>query len=279
MDTKLPVFKLDLPDNDEDLGVSSVALVKRPAIDVNFITFSETQAKPKPLQLAVQDEDDQICIGPLLIPDQLIYRNDSEQNQPYYVTIDKETILAANIRFCQQNNGNKVDLEHDGQLVKGVTMIGQYVTNKKYGLLPPVAFSHLPDGTWFVQYKVEDPEIWAEIKAQTFSGFSITGLFEEVPDPLSLAQQLEEVLAEVETMDKPKPPYGNVDYADPGYQKDQKKRYPLDTVEHIRSAWSYINHPKNAGLYSAADLAKVKDKIVAAWKKKIDPKGPPSAQK
>jgi len=276
MDKSLPVFKLDLPDDDEDLGVSSVALVKRPAIDVNFVTFSEQQKQPKPLQLAVQDEDDQICIGPLLIPDQLIFRNDSEQQQPYYVTIDKETIQAANVRFCQQNNGNKVDLEHDGQLVKGVTMIGQYISNKKYGLFAPAAFSHLPEGTWFVQYKVEDPDIWADIKAQTFSGFSITGLFEEVPDPLSLAQQLEEVLAQVE---KPKPPYGNVDYADPCYQKDQKKRYPLDTVEHIRAGWSYINHPKDAALYSPADLAKVKDKIIAAWKKKIDPKGPPAAQK
>src|SRR5260370_3386209 len=34
--------------------------------------------------------------------------------------------------------------------------------------------------------------------------------------------------------DAKKAPYGNVDYADPGYQKDKKKRYPVDTAEHIR---------------------------------------------
>ncbi|MBO0717144.1 MAG: phage major capsid protein, partial [Rhizobiales bacterium] len=72
-------------------------------------------------------------------------------------------------------------------------------------------------------------------------------------------------------------PYGDVEYADPGYRSDGKKRYPVDTEDHIRAAWNYINKPKNAAKYKPADLAKVKAKIVAAWKDKIDPKGPPSA--
>jgi hypothetical protein len=71
--------------------------------------------------------------------------------------------------------------------------------------------------------------------------------------------------------------YGDVEYADPGYQNDQKKRYPIDTVKHIRAAWSYINKPRNAGKYSADELERIKNKIIAAWKDKIDPDGPPSA--
>ena len=72
-------------------------------------------------------------------------------------------------------------------------------------------------------------------------------------------------------------PYGDVEYADPGYQDDKKKRYPIDTEKHIRAAWSYISKPKNAGKYSADELNRIKDKIIAAWKDKIDPEGPPSA--
>ena len=64
-----------------------------------------------------------------------------------------------------------------------------------------------------------------------------------------------------------KAPYGDVTYADPGYQSDKQKRYPLDTEAHIRSAWSYVNMPKNASQYSAGDLAKVKAKIQAAMKR------------
>src|SRR6516164_9273047 len=64
-----------------------------------------------------------------------------------------------------------------------------------------------------------------------------------------------------------KKPYGDVEYADPGYQSDKQHRYPVDTEEHARAAWSYINKAENAAKYSSADLAKVKAKIRAAAKK------------
>ena len=62
-------------------------------------------------------------------------------------------------------------------------------------------------------------------------------------------------------------PYGEVEYADPGYQADKKKRYPLDTEEHVRAALGYINTSKDSGKYSPEDLAKVKNKIEAAARK------------
>ena len=83
--------------------------------------------------------------------------------------------------------------------------------------------------------------------------------------------------ADAKEDDKPKGDYGDVEYADPGMQKDKKPRYPIDTAAHIRAAWSYINKEKNAEAYSSADLAKIKAKIIAAWKDKIDKDGPPSA--
>lgn len=71
-------------------------------------------------------------------------------------------------------------------------------------------------------------------------------------------------------------PYGDVEYADPGYQSDGKKRYPVDTEEHIRAAWNYIHHPNDAAKYSPEHAAAIKSKIVAAWKSKIDAAGPSS---
>lgn len=62
-------------------------------------------------------------------------------------------------------------------------------------------------------------------------------------------------------------PYGDVEYADPGYQSDKQKRYPIDTKEHAKAAWSYINQGDNSGKYSSEDLAKVKAKIRAACEK------------
>lgn len=67
-------------------------------------------------------------------------------------------------------------------------------------------------------------------------------------------------------------PYGDEDYADPGYQGDGKKRYPTTkggslNEERIRAAWSYINQGDNAGKYSSSQVATIKGKIKAAAKK------------
>jgi len=63
-----------------------------------------------------------------------------------------------------------------------------------------------------------------------------------------------------------KEPYGDVKYADPGY-RDNKKRYPIDTPDHIRAAWAYINVPKNAAEYTDEQLELIKGRIKAAAKK------------
>ena len=55
--------------------------------------------------------------------------------------------------------------------------------------------------------------------------------------------------------------YGDVKYADP-----TNKKYPLDTADHVRSAWSYINMPKNARKYSPSEVATMKKRIAAEAK-------------
>lgn len=64
-----------------------------------------------------------------------------------------------------------------------------------------------------------------------------------------------------------KTPYGNVTYADPGYQADKVERYPLDSADHCRAAWSYINQKDNAAKYTPQQLTVIKDRIVVAAKK------------
>ena len=50
--------------------------------------------------------------------------------------------------------------------------------------------------------------------------------------------------------------YGNVVFADPTNNK-----YPIDTPEHVRTAWSYINHEANAAKYTADEVNQIKRRI------------------
>lgn len=56
--------------------------------------------------------------------------------------------------------------------------------------------------------------------------------------------------------------YGDVQFADPVNHK-----YPIDTAEHVRAAWSYINHKDNAAKYDAADVKTIKERIRKAAEK------------
>lgn len=74
------------------------------------------------------------------------------------------------------------------------------------------------------------------------------------------------------------PKEGKQKYGDVSFADEKNKKYPIDTEEHIRAAWNYINKEGNAGKYDASEVATIKRKIVAAWKEKIDKEGPPSAK-
>jgi hypothetical protein len=41
----------------------------------------------------------------------------------------------------------------------------------------PKGFSKLPDGSWFGTMKVDNDEVWQQIKSGEFRGFSIEGIF------------------------------------------------------------------------------------------------------
>jgi len=43
----------------------------------------------------------------------------------------------------------------------------------------PKGFDKAPNGSWFVSYKVDNDEVWAQVKDGTFKGFSVEGVFSE----------------------------------------------------------------------------------------------------
>jgi hypothetical protein len=57
--------------------------------------------------------------------------------------------------------------------------------------------------------------------------------------------------------------YGNVQFADPVNHK-----YPIDTPEHVRAAWSYINHKGNAANYDPDEVRQIKERIKRAARAK-----------
>ncbi len=125
-------------------------------------------------QFAVQDEEQRIVSGPLMIADMPIYRKDG--NEEYYVVFSADEIRKIVQRFFKKGYQAKVNIEHSTP-VKDVYMFESYIIDRTKGVEPPDGFEDIPDGSWWGSFKVENDKVWQECKNGTFKGFSIEGMF------------------------------------------------------------------------------------------------------
>lgn len=192
----LPIYTLTVSMEDETSGVDYVAFVDKPAIDNIgfgsglFLKFAENEK----YCFKATDEEKQIVSGPLMIPDAPIYRKDS--NGEYYVQFTAESIYNIVKKFFRNQNTSNVNQMHQPTAtMEGVYMIESFIVDRSR-MTPPKGFESLPDGAWFGSYKVDNKEVWNQIKEGVFKGFSIEGAF--IPEDMrkaALLSQIEAIIA------------------------------------------------------------------------------------
>jgi hypothetical protein len=68
----------------------------------------------------------------------------------------------------------------------------------------------------------------------------------------------------VERREDVSPKEGTREYGDVKFADETNKKYPIDTPDHIRAAWSYINHKDNAAKYDKDEVKTIKNRIKRA---------------
>jgi len=149
------------------------------------------------MNFQIISEDEHIISGPLMIADELIYRNNDKFGE-HYVKFSADTIQKIAIKFSKKKYQSNVNLMHDpNQKVQGVTMFESFIVDKKRGILPMQGFEDVADGSWFGSFYVENEEVWNKVKAGEFRGFSVEGLFDyeepKTPEEQAL-QKISELL-------------------------------------------------------------------------------------
>lgn len=174
---KLPAYEMVIDENAEsEVEVSFIALVDKPAIEKNFMAFNSVR-----LDFAI-DTARQIISGPAMVPDTLIYRRDA--GGEYNVFFSKDTIESIALKFFKKDYQKNLNLFHDPALsLQGVTIFESFVSDKARGIQPMKGFEDLPDGTWFISAKVENPEVWAKVQTGEVKGFSVEGIFSYMKKP------------------------------------------------------------------------------------------------
>ena len=122
------------------------------------------------------DEERREVYGPVMIPNKMILRRDEEGN-PFYVYFSRETIKKMAEKFLAQNKQHNTDIEHDGNVVTANTLLESWVSeSSQYDKSYNLGFA-LPAGTWFAGFKVNDDNLWNDIKTGKVRGFSLAGNF------------------------------------------------------------------------------------------------------
>lgn len=198
---KLPVYKLIIHPDLPETGAEYTALVDEPAIEKYFLKFR----KDKNTRLVFSSHAQRIITGPLMIPDLPIFRGATRQiPEDHYVVFDAETIRQVAYKFCRDNNFNRLNLMHEpGTDPQDIYMIENFISDAHRGIRAPEPFSDLPEGTWFVSYKVDNQDIWQRIQKAEFRGLSIEGIFSYVETGESDEEKLlREIEAVIERMKK-----------------------------------------------------------------------------
>jgi len=166
---KLPVYQI-VVEEDDDTGIALISLVDDPAISMKGMAFSN-----KSSMSFKEVGDKQVIVGPALIPDMRIYREDDKYGK-YYVTFSKETIEKMVEKFNKYGSNRKINIDHSNQMVDAFIMEDWIVEDSVYDKSRKYGFE-VPVGTYMIMVKIEDTSFWnEEVKGNGKFGFSIEGL-------------------------------------------------------------------------------------------------------
>ena len=185
---KIEVFELVI-DTDDESGVTAIALVDQPAIDSNWMAFSQ-QTEYK---FAVKDEEKRIIEGYFMVADLLIGRINPDTGAKFFVKFSAKTIEQIREKQSRLGLNNNFNLMHDPrQIAEGVYMLDNLIIDNERGKVAPKEFEKVPNGSLWGSAKVDNDEIWEQVKNGEFKGFSVEGMF----------KQLEPVTMDEETINK-----------------------------------------------------------------------------
>ena len=164
MNDKLPLYEVTV-----DSDVYAISLVDEPAIEVNYVHLAKQNPK-KVVFLEDEAKEKHMVVGPVLIPDMPIYRN--QDGEEFYIQFSKESIEKLAYNYIKQGyNMSSFTAQHQYP-VNEVSIVESWLKTTENDKSNDLGFD-CPIGTWFVAVKVNNLDVWEDIKDGKMNGFSV----------------------------------------------------------------------------------------------------------
>ena len=168
----IPVYQAVI--SDEDTGMFKISLVDDPAVMSNFQAFDATR---KQMLYSIQDEEKRLVRGCIMRADFPIFRREPGMGE-FYIIYKADTIRQMAEKYLAESRQNDVNVMHSTD-VDGVQMVQYFI---KGDGIQVDGFDDCADGSLFGEFHVVNDAVWDEIKAGTYKGFSLEGVFDLVPE-------------------------------------------------------------------------------------------------
>ena len=167
----MKIYRVTINEDDK-LGMDAISLVEYPAVEVDFLAFSNEK-----MDFTKFDDEKREITGVVCLADTPILRK-NDKFGIHAILFEKDMIKQMMLRYFKNGLNNQVNIEHQGPMIEGLTMIESYIKDTKRNIAP-VEFQDVPDGSWLATFKVENDEVWNQIKEEhTLRGFSLQGYFQ-----------------------------------------------------------------------------------------------------
>lgn len=188
----LPIFEF-LIDDTEESGVKTISLVSSPAMKSDFLVFDEQKPKPKYIFLKKDDEEYKgIVAGLSLIPDKLIYRVDEETGDEYLGYFSADTVENIRNKYHKEvQNLKSVNLEHVSSDTVDAYLVESYLldTQDRVDEVLAKGIEEAVLGAWYTAFKIDDEDVFNEVLAGDFKGFSVEAFLNRELRAIEMSKQ------------------------------------------------------------------------------------------
>lgn len=170
----IPVYNAII--SDAETGMFKISLVDDPAVMSNFQAFDKQNI---PQMYAIQDEVKRLVRGVVMRADFPIYRRDDKMGE-YYIIYKADQIRIMAEKYLAESRQNDVNVMHRKDSdVDGVQMVQYFIKGDGVSV---DGFDECADGSLFAEFHIINDDVWDEIKAGTYKGFSLEGVFDMQPE-------------------------------------------------------------------------------------------------
>ena len=177
----IPIF--DISVDEEGMGLFGLSFVDNPAIQVELHAFKAEEAR----KVFFASHEKREVVSPVLIPNQLIIRE--SMGIPYYIRASEDTIRKIYDKYMLSGNWNNFTYMHENidadiseRLQEGIYLQRLWIIEdeKNDDACTKYGFTDLPKGTLMMKCKVNNRQIWSQIREGKLRGISLEAFFGKI---------------------------------------------------------------------------------------------------